>query len=433
MKRRPGATRWGLLWLLGLDLRVTVLAMAPLLPAITHDLRLNQLAIGAVTNLPVLLFGLGAAIGSAVIGRLGTKHAVVVGLFLEAVGGALRGVGTSTTVLFACTFVMGLGIAMLQPALATLVRRWKPHAVGAATAVYGNGLICGEALAASLTVPVVLRLTGSWQASLAVWSAPVVLALVLSVLVGTRGERPASTPAEEQARVSDDQLANVDGTPDPEPARASVWPRLRGPAWRLGLIQGGASTAYFAANAFLPGFLHATGHGGLVGPALTVLNVSQLPASVLLVVHADRLARHRWPLPAVSIGLAAISAGLLVASPPVLLVLAGLLGFFSAFLLLLALALPATTAEEHDVAPISAGMFTVGYTMAFVLPLAGGAISDATGSLRVTLAPALLGAFLALAGSASLQSARRSGRSGRSVRGRAGGTRVLDPQGSTEG
>ncbi len=407
VRRRRDAKRWVALWLLGLSLRVTVLALAPLLPVVTRDLRLDQTAIGAVTTLPVLLFGLGAAIGSVVIRRVGTKHAVVLGLLLEATGGALRGVGTSTAVLFACTFVMGLGIAILQPALPTLVRRWKPGTVGTATAVYGNGLLIGEAIAASLTLPIVLKATGSWQGSLALWSAPVAITLVFAVVVISRDPPPLEPPPLDPKPPSSDpppdpQPPPLDPPVDPQPASASAWSRLRARAsWKLGLIQGGASTAYFAANAFLPGVLHASGHGGEVGTALTVLNVSQLPASVVLVVHADRLVRHRWPLWTVSAGLVGTSAGLLFASPPVLFVLAGLLGFLSGFLLLLSLALPAAAARESEVAPISAGMFTVGYTMAFVLPLAGGVVSDATGSLRVTLAPAFLGAVLALIASAS--------------------------------
>ena len=94
------------------------------------------------------------------------------GLSLEAAGSALCGAGTSANVLLACTFVMGLGIAILQPALPTLVRRWKPNMLGTATDVQGNGLLIGEVLAASLTFPVVLKVMGSWQGSLSVWSAP---------------------------------------------------------------------------------------------------------------------------------------------------------------------------------------------------------------------------------------------------------------------
>jgi len=183
--------------------------------------------------------------------------------------------------------------------------------------------------------------------------------------------------------------------------------------WRLGLLQGGASAAYFATNAFLPGVLDATGHGHLVGAALTVLNVSQLAASALLLGFAEHLVRHRWPLWSVTAALACVAGGLLVASPPVLLVLSGLLGFGTAFVLLLSLALPAAaSSDEREVAAISAGMFTIGYTIAFALPLAGGAIADATGSLRVTLVPALVGGLLALGAAAGLRPLAGPGKPG---------------------
>jgi CP family cyanate transporter-like MFS transporter len=308
-----------------------------------------------VITLPVLLFGLGAAIDSVVIRRVGTKHAVILGLLLEAIGGALRGAGTSTAVLFGCTFVMGLGIAILQPALPTPVRRWKPGAIGIVTAVYGNGLLVGEALAASLTLPVVLQATGSWQRSLALWSAPVAIALVLAFWVIRRESPPLEGPPLEGPPHGSSPLEGPAARPesthpaaDPQPASVSPWSRLRArTSWKLGLIQGGASTAYFAANAFLPGVLHATGHGDQVSTALTVLNVSQLPAWLLLVVHADRLVRHRSPLLGASASLVGVSAGLLFASLPALFVLAELLGFLSGFLVLLSLRPPPRRARSR--------------------------------------------------------------------------------------
>ena len=421
-----------MLWLLGICLRATLLAVAPLLPVVSSALRLDQAEAGALANLPVLLLGLGAAVGSATIGRLGATRAIVAGLFLEAAGGALRGVGTSVVVLFGCTFVMGLGIAMLQPALPALVRRWYPDQIGTATSVYGNGLLIGETIAASLTLSIVLKVTGSWQGSLALWSAPVVVTLLLVRLA----DRGTGRGAERQTAVSTGSVSTgtisistgtvSTGTkepppmesvppglappaePHPPPAPAPVrprplsWPLLRGSrVWRLGLVQGGASAAYFATNAYLPGILDSTGHGHLVGAALTVLNVSQLAASALLLGFADHLIRRRWPLWSVAAALACVAGGLLVASPPVLLVLSGLLGFCTAFVLLLSLALPAAeSSDEREVAAISAGMFTIGYTIAFALPLAGGTAADATGSLRVTLVPALVGGLLALVASA---------------------------------
>ncbi len=410
--RRAEIARWVSLWLLGVDLRVTVLALAPVLPEVARELHLDHAAVGAITNLPVLLFGLGAALGSIMIGRLGTRRAILLGLAFEAVAGALRGVGPSVAILFGCTFLMGLGIAVFQPALPALVRQWRPGAVGAATAVYGNGLLIGETLGASLTLPVVLRLTGGWQGALAAWSVPVVLTVLLVALTRT-WHRPNGPEHRAGGPAAGDLAGLGAGTSEREATRMASWPDFRElRTWQLGLVQGGASTVYFGANTFLPGFLHATGHGSLVGPALTVLNLSQLPASALLFLHADRLARQRWPLPLVASSLIGVSVGLLVASGPIVLVLAGILGFSTAFMLLLTLALPAASAAAGQVASVSAGMFTIGYSLAFVLPLLGGFAADATGSVRVTLVPAFVGAAVATIASATLRPGRPAGELG---------------------
>jgi cyanate permease len=75
-------------------------------------------------------------------------------------------------------------------------------------------------------------------------------------------------------------------------------------------------------------------------------------------------------------------------------------------------------------------MFTIGYTMAFALPLAGGVVSDASGSLRVPLAPALLGGILALLASASFRSGRASTAAARRA---PGGASVPGPPEPAEG
>ncbi|MBV8602435.1 MAG: MFS transporter, partial [Candidatus Eremiobacteraeota bacterium] len=110
----------GLLWLVGIDVRLTLLAVPPVLPLIHRDLALNEKAVGALTAMPVLLLGVAAIGGSLLIARIGARRAVCVGLLLVAFAGALRGVGPHLSILFLMTFVMGLGIAICQPAAPTL-------------------------------------------------------------------------------------------------------------------------------------------------------------------------------------------------------------------------------------------------------------------------------------------------------------------------
>src|SRR5579875_2303681 len=197
----------------------------------------------------------GAAADSslAALERIGRRRVWIAGLLLVAAGSAARGAGPSEAMLFAMTFVMGLGVAVCQPSAPTIVGEWFPRSIGFATAVYVNGLLVGETLSAALTIPYVLPLLrDNWELSLVFWSLPAWLAVALFALIGHR-ERPPANGA-------------VRWMPD--------W--RDGVMWRLGIIFAGASISYWSANAFIPDYLRETGHAGLIEPSLSVLNAAQL-------------------------------------------------------------------------------------------------------------------------------------------------------------
>lgn len=373
-----------LLWLAGIDLRLTILAVPPVLPLIHRDLALNETAVAALSGLPVLLFGLVAIPGSLLIARLGARRALILALLAVAAASALRGAGPAAPLLFAMTFVMGAGVAVMQPALPSLVSRWFPASVALATAVYANGLLIGEALSASLTLPLVLPWVGeSWEWSFVVWAVPVVITALLVI---------AFTPHEEAAR----------------PGAVLWWPDWRDArTWRLGLLQGAGSALYFACNAFIPDYFHATGRPELVGSCLTALNVGQLPASFIILAFARGLTGKRWPFVTAGLaGLAALGGLLLPLALPNILG-AGIAGFAAAFVLILTLALPPLLAGPEDVHRLSAGMFAIGYTLAFIVPLLGGAIWDATAIIAAAFLPGAVGAVIVVIVALTLRPADR--------------------------
>src|SRR5512135_1934159 len=113
----PGArvlTALLLLWLAGTALRLTILAVPPVIPHIHDDLALNATQIGILTGLPSMLFAFAAVPGSLLIARLGVTTAMVVGLALNAIGGALRGALPDLYWLYAMTIAMGAGVAIMQ-------------------------------------------------------------------------------------------------------------------------------------------------------------------------------------------------------------------------------------------------------------------------------------------------------------------------------
>lgn len=364
--RRRDLVNLALLWLGGFDLRVTLLAVPPLIPAIHRDLRLDEKGVSILTGLPVLLLAVAAIAGSLLIARLGARRALVAGLLAIGLGSALRGIGPSLAVLFAMTLVMGAGVAVSQPAFPTLTREWFPGRVALATAVYSNGLLFGETVPASFTGPLVApALGGSWQLTLLFWSAPAFL--VAGLLLALTRHLP------------------------PGPDVPMRWlPGFRdGRLWRVGIVMGFASAAYFGTNAFIPDFVRAAGRSALKDPALAALNTCQLGASVLALALGPRLMGRRSPFVVAGVLIATATIAMALTPGHWTVVYAGVIGFASALALVLTLALPPLLVAGPDVPRFSAGIFLIMYAFSFAGPVVGGAAWDATGR------PAA--AFLALA------------------------------------
>ena len=348
-----------LLWLAGNSLRLTILAVPPVIPLIHDDLNLNATQIGILTGLPSMLFAFAAVPGSLLIARLGVRTALVVGLALTAIGGALRGALPDVAWLYAMTIAGGAGVAIMQVTMPPAVRAWVPDRIGFATAVYTNGLLIGELLPVALMLPLVLPLVGgSWQWGFVVWSAPVA---VIAVLMLAFAPRQAA--------------ANGSAAPG-----RRWWPDWRnGLIWRLGLMLGTINATYFATNAFLPDYLRSNGQSEWISAALSGLNAGQLPASLLLLAIAGRLERRAWPYVVCGLLCTIATIGIVFGSGPWIVVAATLQGFAAAAILILVLALPPLLSPPDDVHRVTAAMFTISYSCAVIVPIISGMAWDWSG------------------------------------------------------
>jgi CP family cyanate transporter-like MFS transporter len=367
-----------LLWLCGVCLRITALAIPPVIPLLHRDLNLSETEIGWLASLPPMLFALAAIPGAVLIARFGIVPALVVGLLLNAIGSAARAALPNAAMLYAMTIVMAGGISIMQPALPPLVRAWFPRRIGFATAVYTNGLLVGETIAVALTIPLVLPLVNdSWRLSFVVWSVPV---LATALLVFACAPRPRS----------------VNGI---AAAGRQWWPDWRRPLiWRLGAILGSVNAMYFVTTAFLPDFLTAAGRPDLISSALTAENFCQLPASLVMLAVAGRLVKQPWAyVVAGALSLMSLVGIMTAASGAWIVFWSGVLGFVTTAILVLGLALPSVLSAPDDVHRTSAGMFTISYSIAMVLSVLGGWLWDFTHTPIAGFVPVALCAVVVMA------------------------------------
>ncbi len=356
-----------LLWLGGIDLRLTLLAVPPLIPNIHHELHLDEKAVGALVSLPVLLLATAAVPGSLLIARLGLRTALLIGLGAIALFGATRGLGPSVPVLFGSTFFMGVGVAVSQPAFPALVREWFPTRIALATAAFSNGVLIGETLPTVITTPYgVLPLAhGDWKWALAAWSAVVLLTAIAIVL---------RAPARRSKELG----------------RARWWPSwLEGQTIRIGLVMGMASSVYFGANAYIPDFLEQSGRHGLITPTLAVLNAAQLLTAPAVALW-DQVLTSRVGFLASAAMLVIAQVGIVLAPGPWVVAFAFLLGFSAALGFIVVLTLPPRLAAPGDVHRLSAAIFSIQYASAFLIPLIAGALWDATGVAQLAFLPGII-------------------------------------------
>ena len=64
-----------LLWLAGNGLRMTILAVPPLIPLIHDEFQMSETEVGTLASLPVVLFACAAVPGSMLIARFGRCNA----------------------------------------------------------------------------------------------------------------------------------------------------------------------------------------------------------------------------------------------------------------------------------------------------------------------------------------------------------------------
>ena len=351
-----------LLWLAGVYLRIPVLVAPPLAPFISDELALSQALTGALTTLPILMLAIGSMPGSLAIARLDPRNTLALAMVIMVIGSAGRGLVPDTLTLMLASAVMGLGVAMMQPALPALLPRWlEPHHLALGSAIYMNGMLMGEFIGAGITLPVLMPLLdNSWRATMLAWSLPALLVAAALFL-----------PRRDRAR----------------PQRNVAWlPDWRNPlTLRIGLLLGLSGSMFFGLNAYMGNLLQQQGHFEKLSEALFWYNIAQVFASLVML----KMARYWVGRRSLIIIMATISIigtlGTVLFTGWWAIASATLMSFVAGILLILLVAVPPLVMPSEETGRLSAGTFLVGYTLAFSVPMLGGVLADWTGDVRHAL------------------------------------------------
>jgi MFS transporter, CP family, cyanate transporter len=353
--------------LTGLNLRIAVASIPPIVDELRSDLGMSATAAGLLTATPVLCFGVLAPVAPMLARRFGAERALLLALIPLFVGVLGRAVG-STFALFAGTLLAGAGVASANVLVPSVVKGQFGRRVGGITGVYVATLTGGAALAAGLTVPLERAL--GWEAALALWAVPAAIAVVVLALA-VLPDRAAAT-----------------GRGGGGGARQLLGDPL---AWQVTLYMGLQSFVFYAALAWLPSILRDDGFSAeTAGTLLALYALGGIPGALVVPVLATRMRDQRLLATGVTVLEAVALLGLLVAPDAalawVVLFALGQGGAISLALTLMVLRAP----DPRRAAELSGMAQAIGYSIAALGPLAVGALHDWSGDWSLPLAALLV-------------------------------------------
>lgn len=162
------------------NLRPAITAVGPLISSIRSDMDLTNGMAGFLTTLPLLSFAVLSPVAPKLGQKLGNERTLWVGLVILLIGILLRSYGESIT-LFAGTALIGVGIAICNVLLPSLIKHKFPDKAGIMTSFYTTAMSIFAALASGISIPLSHGLAWGWSASLMVWAGLAFVAILIWV------------------------------------------------------------------------------------------------------------------------------------------------------------------------------------------------------------------------------------------------------------
>ncbi|MCY7769438.1 CynX/NimT family MFS transporter [Bacillus haynesii] len=360
------------------NLRPAITAVGPLISSIRSDMDLTNGMAGFLTTLPLLSFAILSPITPKLGQKLGNERTLWVGLVILLIGILLRSYGESFT-LFAGTALIGVGIAICNVLLPSLIKHKFPDKAGIMTSFYTTAMSIFAALASGISIPLSHGLAWGWSASLMVWAGLAFVAILIWV---------------PQLRYHDTGNRTVSLKGDGQ----TVWRSKI--AWQVTFFMGIQSFLFYCTIAWLPEILRSHGMSiSLAGWMLSLMQFASLPSTFLTPVLAGRFRNQKSIVLALGILYLAGMSGLLYGGNTAMLTLwVILIGIGQGSSISLALTLIGLRSENADQAAALSGMSqSAGYLLAAIGPSFVGFLYDHMHSWN---GPILLfiGALVALIG-----------------------------------
>lgn len=339
-------------------LRSPITAVGPLIETIRSDTGMSHTLAGLLTTFPLLAFAVISPLAPKLSRKWGMERTLFLGVLAVTAGVLLRFI-PSLTALFAGTILLGVGIALSNVLLPSLIKRDFPLRTGIMTGIYSVSMNIFAAVASGISVPVASHLHSGWRGSLVVWGILSAAALLVW-LPQLRYHHQAA-----QVKVS---------------GKSGVWGSKL--AWQVTVVMGLQSFVFYSVVAWLPEILTERGmDSSTAGWMLSLLQLFSVPVTFIVPVLAAKFKNQRLlvflTFLCFMIGFTFLLTGVEALVPaaviPIGMATGSAFGLCTMFFVL-------RTHNSQQAAELSGMAQSIGYLLAAVGPLLFGFVHDLTGS-----------------------------------------------------
>ena len=256
------------------NLRAPITAVGSVVELIQTDYLLSSGMAGFITTLPLLAFALVSPFVAKISQKLKYGKTMTLGLLLILIGELVRSY-TNIAGLFIGTIFLGIGIAIGNVLIPSIIKLKFPTKIGVVTSIYTSSMCLFAAVGAGVSMPLAKGLQLGWKNSLASWFILTILTLLIWL---------------PQLKVKDESLVPI-LTKKVNPSQ-SIW---KSPiAWWVTLFMGTQSSIFYSLVAWLPTIILSKGMlDSFAGAMALTFQLTAIPATLLIPILSDKFKNQR--------------------------------------------------------------------------------------------------------------------------------------------
>ena len=361
------------------NLRAPITAVGSVVEMIKLEYNLSNGMSGFITTLPLIAFAIVSPFVAKISQKFGYGKTMFGGLVFILVGELVRSY-TNVVGLFLGTIFLGIGIAIGNVLIPSVIKLKYTEKMGVMISVYTSGMCLFAAIGAGVSIPLAKGLDLGWKNVLAFWF---VLTIITLVIWAPQLKTQGGTTTQSSDKATKKQQ--------------SIWKSST--AWWVTLYMGIQSLLFYSLVAWLPTIVVSKGMtDSFAGRMALTFQLTAIPATLLVPVLCDKFKNQR--------GLVAVTCSLylmgmvtflygsssLLITVAVLLMSLGMGGSISLSIAFISLRSP----NAGRASQLSGMSQSAGYLLAAIGPIMVGALFDSMQNWSIPIA-ILIGLIVLLA------------------------------------